>query len=79
MTKLYKKHLKKLLSWIHPLGNDSALISNNVIEPDIKIYLEDDIWKIELNNEYIPKLRISQKYKDLLAQGNLTKKKKNIW
>jgi RNA polymerase sigma-54 factor len=35
-----------------------------------------DLWKIELNNEYIPKLRISQKYKDLLAQGSLNKKEK---
>lgn len=50
--------------------------SNTVIAPDINIYLDEDEWKIELNNEYIPKLRISQKYKDLLAQGSLSKKEK---
>ena len=52
------------------------LIPITLLSRDIRIFLEDDIWKIELNNEYIPKLRISQKYKDLLAQGNLSKKEK---
>lgn len=51
--------------------------SNSVIEPDIHIYKEGEEWKIDLNNEYIPKLRISQKYKDLLAQGNLSRKEKD--
>jgi RNA polymerase sigma-54 factor len=50
--------------------------TNSVIEPDIQISEENGDWKITLNNEYIPKLRISQKYKDILAQGNLTKKEK---
>ena len=57
-------------------GKRFSADTNNVIEPDIRIFYEDDIWKIELNNEYIPKLRISQKYKDLLAKGNLSKKEK---
>ena len=50
--------------------------SNSVIEPDIHIYYDDSSWKIDLNNEHIPKLRISQKYKDLLAGGHLDKKEK---
>ena len=50
--------------------------SNTVINPDINVYLDEDEWKVELNNEYIPRLRISQKYKDLLAQGSLSKKEK---
>lgn len=57
-------------------GKRFSVDTNSVIEADIKIFFEDEIWKIELNNEYIPKLRISQKYKDLLAQGNLSKKEK---
>lgn len=57
-------------------GKRFSADTNSVIEPDIRIFHEDDVWKIELNNEYIPKLRISQKYKDLLAQGNLSKKEK---
>lgn len=50
--------------------------SNSVIEPDIHIIYDDNSWRIDLNNEYIPRLRISQKYKDLLAQSKLTKKEK---
>ena len=57
-------------------GKRFSADTNNVIEPDIRIFLEDNIWKIELNNEYIPKLRISHKYKDLLAKGKLSKKEK---
>ena len=50
--------------------------TNTIIEPDVKIYLDDEKWKIDLNNEYIPKLRISKKYKDLLSKGTLNKKEK---
>ncbi len=71
-----QKALEEIASMDPSPGKRFSADTNNVIEPDIKIYLEDDIWKIELNNEYIPKLRISQKYKDLLAQGNLGKKEK---
>lgn len=71
-----QKALEEIASMDPSPGKRFSADTNNVIEPDIKIYLEDNIWKIELNNEYIPKLRISQKYKDLLAQGNLGKKEK---
>ena len=71
-----QKALEEIANMDPSPGKRFSADSNNVIEPDIKIYLEDDIWKIELNDEYIPKLRISQKYKDLLAQGNLNKKEK---
>ncbi len=71
-----QKALEEIASMDPSPGKRFSADTNNVIEPDIRIFLEDDIWKIELNNEYIPKLRISQKYKDLLAQGNLGKKEK---
>ena len=71
-----QKALEEIASMDPSPGKRFSADTNNVIEPDVNIYLEDDIWKIELNNEYIPKLRISQKYKDLLAQGNLSKKEK---
>ena len=71
-----QKALEEIASMDPSPGKRFSADTNNVIEPDIKIYLEADVWKIELNNEYIPKLRISQKYKDLLAQGNLSKKEK---
>eukprot|EP01035_Chromulina_nebulosa_P055084 gene55084-biopygen39248 len=30
-------------------------------------------WKISLNNDYIPRLRISSTYRDLIAKGTLAK------
>jgi RNA polymerase sigma-54 factor len=71
-----QKALEEIASMDPAPGKRFSADSNTVIEPDIRIFQEDDLWKIELNNEYIPKLRISQKYKDLLAQGSLNKKEK---
>jgi len=53
--------------------------SNTVIEPDVTVFKDEyDEWKIVLNNDYIPRLRISSTYKDMLAKGNLTKKEKEF-
>ena len=71
-----QKALEEIASMDPAPGKRFSADSNTVIEPDIRIFQEDELWKIELNNEYIPKLRISQKYKDLLARGSLNKKEK---
>jgi RNA polymerase sigma-54 factor len=53
--------------------------SNAVIEPDVTVFKDEyDEWKITLNNDYIPRLRISKTYKDMLAKGTLTKKEKDF-
>ncbi|MFP4069704.1 MAG: RNA polymerase factor sigma-54 [Opitutales bacterium] len=53
--------------------------SNTIIEPDVTVYKDEyDEWRIELNNDYIPRLRISSVYKDLLAKGQLSKKEKDF-
>jgi len=53
--------------------------SNSVIEPDVTVYKDEyGEWRIELNNDYIPKLRISNTYKDLLAKGKLSKQEKDF-
>ena len=53
--------------------------SNTVIEPDVTVFKDEyDEWKIVLNNDYIPRLRISSTYKDMLAKGNLSKKEKEF-
>ncbi|MFW6354972.1 MAG: RNA polymerase factor sigma-54, partial [Verrucomicrobiota bacterium] len=46
--------------------------TNRVVEPDVTVY-EDEHgnWQIELNNDYIPRLRISSAYKEMLAKGVL--------
>ena len=46
--------------------------NNQVIEADVIVERDDDgNWKIILNNDYIPRLRISPEYKELLAKGSL--------
>ena len=51
--------------------------SNTVIEPDVTVYKDDyDTWQIILNSDYIPRLRISSVYKDMLAKGALSKRKR---
>ena len=53
--------------------------SNAVIEPDVTVFKDRyDNWKIILNNDYIPRLRISKTYKDMLAKGTLNKKEKEF-
>ncbi len=49
--------------------------SNRVIVPDVKVFKDDEgEWQVILNNDYIPRLRISRFYKDLIAQGRLPRK-----
>lgn len=53
--------------------------SNSVIEPDVSVYQDEyDEWQIVLNSEYIPRLRISNTYKELLAKGTLSKQEKDF-
>ncbi|MEC8405177.1 MAG: RNA polymerase sigma-54 factor, partial [Verrucomicrobiota bacterium] len=39
---------------------------------------EYDEWQVVLNNDYIPRLRISNAYKDMLAKGMLNKEEKDF-
>lgn len=49
--------------------------SNQVIEADVTVHKDDEgEWQIILNNEYIPKLRLSPEYKQLLAKGKVAGK-----
>jgi len=60
-------------------GRRFSADSNTVIEPDVTVYKDDyDTWQIVLNNDYIPRLRISSVYKDMLAKGTLSKKEKDF-
>jgi RNA polymerase sigma-54 factor len=53
--------------------------SNTVIEPDVTVYQDEyDEWQVVLNNDYIPRLRISSTYKDMLAKGTLSKQEKDF-
>jgi len=49
--------------------------SNRVVVPDVSVYKDEmGEWAITLNNDYIPRLRISPEYKEMLAKGTLSRK-----
>ncbi len=50
--------------------------NNRIIVPDVTVEKDGDEWTVTLNNDYIPKLRISNTYKDLIAAGSLSRKEK---
>ncbi|MEN9841546.1 MAG: hypothetical protein RL376_1346, partial [Verrucomicrobiota bacterium] len=41
--------------------------------PDVTVEKDGEEWKISLNSYYIPRLRISSTYRDLIAKGSLSK------
>lgn len=51
---------------------------NRVVNPDVKVEKDENgDWVIHLNNDYIPRLRLNNTYKELLAKGKLSKKEKD--
>lgn len=51
--------------------------SNRVVVPDVVIEKVMDEWVVSLNSDYIPRLRVSPTYKDLLAKGTLSKEERD--
>jgi RNA polymerase sigma-54 factor len=51
--------------------------TNRVVVPDVIVEKVGGEWTITLNSDYIPRLRISQTYKDLLAKQTLSKEEKD--
>lgn len=58
-------------------GRRFAEDSNRVVVPDVTVEKDGDDWKITLNSDYIPRLRISSTYRDLIAKGSLTKQERD--
>jgi RNA polymerase sigma-54 factor len=54
-------------------GRRFAEDNNRVVVPDVTVEKDGDEWKIILNSDYIPRLRISSTYRDLIAKGSLSK------
>lgn len=51
--------------------------NNRVIEADVTVEKDEHgLWQIHLNNDYIPRLRISPAYKQMLARGLLKGKER---
>jgi RNA polymerase sigma-54 factor len=54
-------------------GRQFAEDQNRVVVPDVVVEHDGNEWKIHLNNDYIPRLRISSTYRELIAKGSLSK------
>jgi RNA polymerase sigma-54 factor len=58
-------------------GRRFAEDTNRVVVPDVTVEKDGDEWKIHLNSDYIPRLRISSTYRDLIAKGSLSKQERD--
>ncbi len=54
-------------------GRRFADDANRVVVPDVTVEKDGEEWKISLNSDYIPRLRLSNTYKELIAKGALGK------
>ncbi len=54
-------------------GRRFADDANRVVIADVTVEKDDGEWKIILNQDYIPRLRLSNTYKELIAKGRLSK------
>ncbi len=50
--------------------------TNQIITPDVTVEKDNGDWIVSMNNEYIPRLRISNVCKEIIARGNLNKQEK---
>jgi RNA polymerase sigma-54 factor len=57
-------------------GRRFADDNNRVVVPDVTVEKDGEEWKIILNNDYIPRLRISNTYRELIAKGTLNKQER---
>jgi len=59
-------------------GRRFAEDSNRIVEPDIEVWRDSDgHWQLTLNRRYIPRLRISSTYRDLIAKGTLAESERD--
>ncbi len=58
-------------------GRRFAEDSNRVVVPDVTVEPDGEGWKILLNSDYIPRLRLSSVYRELIAKGTLSKEEKD--
>lgn len=58
-------------------GRRFAEDNNRIVVPDVTVEKDGDKWAISLNNDYIPRLRISNTYRELIAKGTLSKEERD--
>lgn len=57
-------------------GRRFAEDNNRSVLPDVVVDYDEGKWKVTLNSDYIPRLRISPAYKEMIAKGQLSKQEK---
>ena len=58
-------------------GRRFAEDNNRVVAPDVSVEKDGEEWIVSLNNDYIPRLRISNTYRELIAKGALNKQERD--
>ncbi|MEO7413246.1 MAG: RNA polymerase factor sigma-54, partial [Opitutaceae bacterium] len=58
-------------------GRRFAEDNNRVVVPDVTVEQDGTEWKIHLNSDYIPRLRISGTYREMIAKGTLSKQERD--
>lgn len=58
-------------------GRRFAADNNRSVAPDVTVTRDGDQWQITLNQDYIPRLRISNTYRELIAKGVLNKQERD--
>lgn len=58
-------------------GRRFADDNNRVVVPDVTVEKDGEEWKILLNSDYIPRLRISNTYREMIARGTLSKQERD--
>lgn len=58
-------------------GRRFADDSNRVVVPDVTVERDGSDWKITLNQDYIPRLRLSNTYKEMIAKGTLNRQERD--
>lgn len=58
-------------------GRRFAEDNNRVVVPDVVVEKDGEEWKIQLNSDYIPRLRLSSTYRELIAKGTLSKEERD--
>ncbi len=65
------KEAVKIIEQLQPYpGNEYSNEQTNYVIPDVYVYKVDDDFVIQLNDDGLPKLQISEEYKALLKQKN---------
>jgi RNA polymerase sigma-54 factor len=58
-------------------GSRFAEDTNRVVVPDVTVEKVGDEWQITLNNDYIPRVRLSRSYRELIAKGTLSEQERS--